>query len=87
MLLTRPDKLKAGHHELLAKLTAACPEIPQLVTLVRNFAQILTPHAGNADALTHWISQARAVDLPRLHTFTRGLERDRDAGPVVDPLP
>jgi transposase len=53
--------------------------MPQLAILIRDFAQILTPRAGNADALTHWIAQARAVDLPRLHAFTRGLERDRDA--------
>ncbi len=51
----------------------------QLATLIRDFAQLLTPHAGNADALTHWIVQVRAVDLPHLHAFTRGLERDRDA--------
>ncbi len=79
MLLTRPDNLKAEHHELLAKLTAACPEMTQLATLIRDVAQLLTPQAGNAAALTHWIAQARAVDLPDLHAFTRGLERDRDA--------
>jgi hypothetical protein len=27
MLLTRPDNLKAQHHDLLAQLTAACPEM------------------------------------------------------------
>ncbi|WP_455431632.1 ISL3 family transposase [Streptomyces fagopyri] len=79
ILLTKPDNLKAEHHELLAKLTAACPEMTQLITLIRGFAQLLKPHAGNADALTHRIVQARAADLPRLHAFTRGLERDRDA--------
>ncbi len=67
MLLTRPDNLKAEYHELLAKLTAACPEMTQLATLIRDFAQLLTPHTGDADALTHWIVQARAVDLPQLH--------------------
>lgn len=79
MLLTKPDNLKSEHHELLAKLTAACLEMTQLATPIRNFAQLLTLQAGNADALTHWIAQARAVDLPHLHAFTRGLERDRDA--------
>jgi hypothetical protein len=27
MLLSRPDNLKAEHHDLLARLTAACPEM------------------------------------------------------------
>ncbi|PNE38151.1 transposase [Streptomyces noursei] len=65
--------------ELLAKLTAACPEMTQLATGVRNFAPPLTPHADNADALTRWIAQVRAADLPHLHAFTRGLDRDIDA--------
>jgi transposase len=79
MLLTRPDNLKAEQHELLAKLTTACPEMTQLAADIRDFAPLLTPHADNADALTRWITQVRAADLPHLHAFTRGLERDRDA--------
>ncbi|MFD4612836.1 ISL3 family transposase [Streptomyces sp. NPDC058440] len=79
MLLTRPDNLKAEQHELLAKLTAACPEMAYLATGVRGFAPLLRPHADNADALTHWITEVRAADLPHLHAFTRGLDRDLDA--------
>ncbi|WP_268977967.1 ISL3 family transposase [Streptomyces sp. GS7] len=85
MLLTRPDNLKAEHHELLAKLTTACPEMTQLASHITEFAQLLTPHAGNTDALARWIAQVRATDLPHLHAFTRGLERDRDA--VIAALP
>jgi hypothetical protein len=62
----------------------ACPEMTQLVAVVGDFAQLLTPCAGNADALSRWIVQVRAVDLPHLHAFTRGLERDRD--PVIAAL-
>ncbi|MGW7361298.1 ISL3 family transposase [Streptomyces sp. NPDC054802] len=79
MVLTRPDNLKAEQHELLAKLTAACPEMTQLATIIRDFAPLLTPHVDNTDALTRWIAQVRAADLPHLHAFARGLERDRDA--------
>ncbi|MGJ5893978.1 ISL3 family transposase [Streptomyces niveiscabiei] len=79
MLLTRPDNLKAEQCELLAKLTAACPEMTQLAAGIRGFAPLLAPHADNADALSRWISQVRGVDLPHLHAFTRGLERDLDA--------
>ncbi|MEV5283294.1 ISL3 family transposase [Streptomyces sp. NPDC052811] len=79
MLLTRPDNHKAGQHELLAKLTAACPQMTQLAARIRDFAPLITPHTDNANALTRWIAQVRTADLPHLHAFTRGLERDIDA--------
>lgn len=79
MLLTRPDNLKTEQHELLAKLTASCPEMTQLAAGIRDFAPLLTPHADNADALTRWNAQVREADLPHLRTFTRGLDRDLDA--------
>ncbi|MEV5950995.1 ISL3 family transposase [Streptomyces sp. NPDC051993] len=79
MLLTRPDNHKAGQHELLAKLTAACPQMTQLAARIRDFAPLITPHTDNANALTCWIAQVRTADLPHLHAFTRGLDRDIDA--------
>jgi transposase len=79
MLLTRPDNLKAEHRDLLARLTAACPEMAQLAVVIPSFAELLTPCAGNADGLSRWIVEVRSADLPHLHAFTRGLDRDRDA--------
>ncbi|WP_329027667.1 ISL3 family transposase [Streptomyces sp. NBC_00690] len=79
MLLTRPENLKAGHRDLLARLTAACPEMTHLATAVRTFAPLLKPQPENADALDRWITQVLTADLPYLHAFTRGLERDRNA--------
>ena len=79
MLLTRPGNLKTEQHELLAKLTSACPEMTQLAASIRDFAQLLMPRAENADSLSRWVVQVRAADLPHLHAFTRGLERDSDA--------
>nr|WP_172388094.1 ISL3 family transposase [Streptomyces sp. MNP-20] len=87
MLLSRPDNLKAEQHVLLDNLTAACPEMTQLATGIRDFAPLLAPHADNADALTHWITQVRGADLPHMHAFTRGLERDRDAVNAALTLP
>ncbi|MFL4909334.1 ISL3 family transposase [Streptomyces sp. MMS24-I2-30] len=87
MLLSRPDNLKAEHHELLAKITAACSEMTQLVAGIRDFAPLLSPHADNADALTRWVTQVRDDDLPHLHAFARGLERDRDAVNAALTLP
>ncbi len=51
----------------------------QVAASIRGFAPLLKPHADNAHALTHWIAQVRAADLPHLHAFTRGLDRDLDA--------
>jgi hypothetical protein len=79
MLLTRPDNLKTEYQDLLARLTSACPEMTQLAASIRDFAQLLTPRSGNTNQLAHWIIQVRAADLPHLHSFTRGLNRDHDA--------
>jgi transposase len=79
MLLTRPDNLKTEHHDLLARLTAACPAMTQLAAHIADFAQLLTPREGNTDGLSRWILQVHATDLPHLHSFARGLDRDRDA--------
>ena len=37
------------------------------------------PAQENIDGLEDWITQVRTVDLPHLHAFARGLERDHDA--------
>jgi transposase len=87
MLLTRPNNLKAEQHALLAKLTAACPEMTQLASAIGAFAPLLAPHADNADALSRWLVQIRGADLPQLHAFPRGLERDRDAVTAALTLP
>lgn len=79
MLLTRPDNLKAEQRQLLDRLTAACPEMTQLAVSIPAFAQLPKPQPANVDALELWITQIRAADLPHLHTFTQGLERDLDA--------
>ncbi|WSE11818.1 ISL3 family transposase (plasmid) [Streptomyces sp. NBC_01445] len=87
MLLTRPDNLKAEQHDLLAKLTAACPEMTELAACIRDFAPLLKHTAGNADALELWITQVHAAGLPHLDAFTRGLERDLDAVIAAFTLP
>ncbi len=58
-----------------------------LATAVRTFAPLLKPRPENADALDLWITQVRTTDLPHLHAFTRGLQRDRDAVIAAVTLP
>jgi transposase len=51
----------------------------QLASLVRAFAQLLTPAEDNAGRLEEWISTAEQVNLPHVHSFVRGLRLDHDA--------
>ncbi|MFD8461986.1 hypothetical protein [Streptomyces antimycoticus] len=43
----------------------------------RSFAQMLAQLQG--DRLLEWIAAVRTDDLPSMHTFVNGLERDLDA--------
>ena len=79
LLLSRPDSLRPGQQELLAKTTSACPQMSRLAALVRAFAQLLTPADGNAGRLQEWISAAEQANLPQVHSFVRGLRLDHDA--------
>lgn len=79
LLLTCPENLRDKDTALPRELAAACPEMTELARLTGEFAQLLTPTEGNDAKLTDWITTARAVDLPHLHSFANGLELDRDA--------
>ena len=87
ILLTRPDGLTARQAETLAGIEAACPEMTALAGLVRSFAALLTPDPGNDGKLRQWITDARAADLPHLHSFTRGLDLDIQAATAALTLP
>ncbi|MFF3062885.1 ISL3 family transposase, partial [Streptomyces sp. NPDC057909] len=79
LLLTHPEHLRTKKTALLKALTAACPEMTKLAGLVRDFAILLAPAAGNDVQLTEWITAVRAADLPHLQSFCNGLELDRAA--------
>ena len=87
LLLTRPGSLSDDHAELLSQLTAACPEMTSLASLVRSFAVLLRPAPANDASLRDWIRAARAADLPGLHAFTRGLDLDISAATAAVTLP
>jgi len=79
LLLTDPENLRPKETTLLEKIATACPQMTALADLVRGFAALLKPAVGNDVKLTEWITTARAVNLPHLHSFTNGLELDRAA--------
>jgi transposase len=87
ILLTRPDNLTGGQAETLAGLTAACPEMTALAGLITSFAALLAPGPGNDGKLRQWITDARAADLPHVHSFTRGLDLDIQAATAALTLP
>jgi transposase len=87
ILLTRPDNLTDGQRKTAARLASACPEMEALASLIRSFAAMLTPAPGNQDKLQQWITDARAADLPDLHSFTRGLDLDVTAATAAVTLP
>ncbi len=62
LLLTHPDHLRDKDTSLLAKLTTACPGMTQLASFIREFAQLLTPAAGNDNKLT---ARMRQPEMPR----------------------
>ncbi len=86
-LLTRPDRLKDHQRECSETARTACQEMTALADLIHGFAALLEPADGNAALLSTWITAAQTEDLPHLHAFTRGLERDRAAVDAALTLP
>ncbi|WP_404818639.1 ISL3 family transposase [Streptomyces triticiradicis] len=86
-LLTRPDRPKNHQRERIEAARTACHEMTALADLIHRFAVLLDPADSNAALLSTWITSAKAEDLPHLHAFTRGLEKDRAAVDAALTLP
>jgi transposase len=87
ILLTRPDRLTGGQQETLANLEGACPQMTALAGLIRSFAALLAPDPGNDARLSQWMADARAADLPHVHSFSRGLDLDIQAATAALTMP
>ena len=87
LLLTRPGNLTDAQQALLGELTAACPEMTSLASLICSFAELLKPGPGNKAKLGQWTEEARAASLPNLHSFTCGIDPDIDAVTAAVTLP
>ncbi|MEV8548094.1 ISL3 family transposase [Streptomyces sp. NPDC051572] len=75
-MMPHPDRLRDEEREQFAGILARCPELAAAEQLVRSFAEILTTRSGQH--LKDWILAAQAEDLPGLHSFAHGLEKDWD---------
>jgi transposase len=87
LLLTKPENLKDGPRETAERISSACPEMKALAGLIRSFAAMLDPDPANEEKLLQWMTDARAADLPNLHSFTRGLDLDLKAATAAFTLP
>ena len=76
-MMRRPEHLGDEERRQFTAILAQCPELTALYGHVRTFAEILTTRSGQH--LKNWITIARAEDLPGLHMFATGLEKDWDA--------
>ena len=80
-ILTHPDALAEKGRLKLKSVLAHCSELDALAGHVRSLGQMLTQRQG--ERLPEWIAAVRADDLPSMHTFINGLERDLAAALVV----
>jgi len=76
-ILRHPDNLDADEQVKLKQARASCPHLDAVAEHVTAFAQMLTGRHG--DRLDDWITAVRADDLPDLHSFAAGLNRDHAA--------
>ncbi|MEU8384951.1 ISL3 family transposase [Streptosporangium sp. NPDC048865] len=76
--LTRhPDSLTDIDKQRLKVVLTRCPELHAVSGHVRSFAGMLTDLA--ADRLQGWLAAVLADDLPGLHSFVYGIQRDLPA--------
>jgi hypothetical protein len=73
----RPGNLDAGEQLKLTEIRAACPHPDALRGHAGELAKMITGLHG--DRLDARIAAVRTDDLPHLHTFANGLERDHAA--------
>lgn len=73
-ILPHPDTLPENERLKLMPVLAYCPELDALTGHVPAFGKMITELQGNR--LPQWIKAVRADDLPSLHAFANGLERD-----------
>ncbi|MFE0459416.1 ISL3 family transposase [Kitasatospora sp. NPDC058965] len=72
-----PGNLRVEEERLLGDVLSRCPELEAVRNHVHAFARMICDRTGTD--LPAWISAVRAADLPHLHAFADGLERDQDA--------
>jgi hypothetical protein len=73
-MLHHPDNLTDGEQLGLKQVLASCSHLETTAAHVTAFAEMLTGRRG--DRLASWMAVVALDDLPQLHRFVRGIERD-----------
>ena len=76
-MLRHPDTRNPDEQVKLKQVLANCPHLAAAARHVTAFAEMMTDRHG--EQLDAWIEQVRADDLPQLHSFAAGLDRDHTA--------
>ena len=76
-MLHHPDNLTDDEQLGLKQVLASCQHLETTAAHVTSFAEMLTGRHG--DRLGSWMTAAASDDLPHLHRFVRGIERDHAA--------
>ncbi|WAM19537.1 ISL3 family transposase (plasmid) [Rhodococcus sp. JS3073] len=76
-MLHHPDNLTDDEQLGLKQVLASCQHLETTAAHVTSFAEMLTGRHG--DRLGSWMAAAASDDLPHLHRFVRGIERDHAA--------
>lgn len=85
LLARRPEKLKIEEQQLLAQITAGCPEVSTLYSLTQGFANVF--RSKQSEVLHSWLAEAKAAALPEINRFCDGLLRDAGAVTAAVLLP
>ena len=75
--MSDPDHLASGSAVTLKEILVRCPELEATRKHVGTFANMIQNLGGGR--LPEWIERVRADDLPELHRFADGLQRDLQA--------
>ena len=73
-ILTKPDNLESDQREHLDRILARSPHLAADARHVAAFADMMTKLTGHR--LPEWIAAVTAADLPALHSFVTGVQRD-----------
>ncbi|MFF5109545.1 ISL3 family transposase [Streptosporangium sp. NPDC000509] len=77
-ITSHPDHLTNDENTRLKAVLARSPHLSALARHVTAFAQMMSERSGQTD-LKAWLAAVDADDIPQLHSFARGIERDLDA--------
>lgn len=77
LLIRRPTDLTEAEQGTLTRLLDACPAAATAYPLAQAFIDMV--RACTATVLDDWLAAAAASGMPELHSFVRGLQRDRAA--------